>query len=90
MSEKILIACDSTTDLGPELISRYGIKILPLGVTLGDKEYTDGVDVTPDFIYENYEKTGTLPKTSAINIGDYEDFFKKYTEEGYSVILSRP
>jgi len=87
MNEKILIASDSTSDLSPELIARYNIKILPLGVTLCDKEYTDGVDITPDLIYENYEKTGVLPKTSAINIGDYEDFFKKYTDEGYSVIF---
>ena len=87
MSEKILIACDSTTDLGPELIARYGIEVLPLGVTLGEKEYTDGVDIDPDFIYENYEKTGVLPKTSAVNIGDYEDFFKKHTDEGKTVIF---
>lgn len=87
MSEKILIACDSTADLGAELISRYNIQVLPLGVTLGNCEYTDGVDITPDFIYENYEKTGILPKTSAINIGAYEDFFKKYTNEGYTVIF---
>ena len=87
MSEKILIACDSTADLGEELISRYNIRVLPLGVTLGNDEYTDGVDITPDFIYENYEKTGILPKTSAINIGAYEDFFKKYTDEGYTIIF---
>lgn len=87
MSEKILIACDSTTDLGPELIARYGIEVLPLGVTLGEKEYTDGVDIDPDFIYENYEKTGVLPKTSAVNIGDYEDFFKKHTDAGKTVIF---
>ncbi|MBE6602359.1 MAG: DegV family protein [Ruminococcaceae bacterium] len=87
MSEKILIACDSTADLNDELISKYGIRVLPLGVTLGDREYTDGVDIDPDFIYDYYEKNGVLPKTSAINIGDYEDFFKKYTDEGYTVIF---
>ena len=59
MNEKILIASDSTSDLNPELIERYGIKILPLGVSMGDKQYTDGVDITPEDIYENYEKTGT-------------------------------
>ena len=35
-NEKILIAADSTCDLSPELIERYGVKILPLGVTLGE------------------------------------------------------
>lgn len=87
MSEKILIASDSTSDLNAELIEKYGIKILPLGVTLGDKTYTDGVDVDPDMIYANYEKTGQLPKTSAVNIADFEDFFEKYTAEGYSIVV---
>ena len=87
MSEKILIASDSTSDLNAELIEKYGIKILPLGVTLGDKTYTDGVDVDPDMIYANYEQTGQLPKTSAVNIADFEDFFEEYTSEGYSIVV---
>ncbi len=87
MSEKILIASDSTTDLSPELIERYGVKILPLGVALDDKQYTDGVDIDPDFIYQNYEQTGKLPKTSAVNMADCEAFLRQYTDEGYQVIF---
>ena len=87
MSEKILIACDSTCDLSAELCERYQIKILPMGVTLGGRHYTDGVDIDPDKIYEIYEQTGELPQTSAVNLGEYADFFARYTAEGYSVIL---
>ena len=87
MNKKVLIASDSTTDLGGELIAEYGIKILPLGVTLGETQYTDGVDINPDFIYESYERTGELPKTSAINLSQAVDFFKKYTDEGCAVVF---
>ena len=87
MSEKIIIASDSTCDLSPELIEKYGVQILPLGVALGERQYTDGVDIDPDLIYAHYEKTGELPKTSAINIAECEDFFKKHTADGSSVIL---
>ena len=87
MLEKIIIASDSTCDLGAELIEKYGVKILPLGVTLGEKNYTDGVDIDPDMIYANYEKTGQLPKTSAVNLTDFEDFFEEYTNEGYSIVV---
>lgn len=87
MSEKILIVSDSTSDLNEELIARYGVKILPLGVTLGEKDYTDGVDVDPDMIYAHYEQTGQLPKTAAVNIAAFEDAFASYTAEGYSVIV---
>ncbi len=87
MSEKIRIAADSTCDLSPELIERYGITILPLGVALGDRQYTDGVDIDPDMIYKNYEETGLLPKTSAINLADFEAFFAEKTADGSAVIL---
>jgi DegV family protein with EDD domain len=87
MSEKILLASDSTTDLNEELIERYGVKVLPLTVMLGDKSYVDGVDITPDDIYAHYEKTGELPKTSAVNIVDFHEAYKRWTDEGYSVIV---
>ena len=87
MEKKILIASDSTTDLGAELIAEYGVQILPLGVSIGDKQYTDGVDITPDDIYESYAKTGLLPKTSAINMAEAQDFFARYTRQGYAVIF---
>ncbi len=87
MSQKIIIAADSTVDLSPELIERYQITILPLGVTLGDKQYTDGVDIDPDMIYRNYEDTGMLPKTAAINMADFEAFFKTLTADGSEVVF---
>ena len=87
MSEKIIIASDSTSDLSPELIEQYGVQILPLGVALGEVQYTDGVDIHPDDIYAHYEKTGQLPKTSAINLADFEDFFQKLTADGASVVF---
>ena len=87
MAEKIIIASDSTCDLSPELIERYGIKVLPLKVSVGGKNYTDGVDVDPDMIYDIYEKTGELPKTAAVNIAYFEDFFEEYAEKGYSIIV---
>lgn len=85
-AKKVIITSDSTTDLNPELIERYNVGILPLLVTLGDKTYTDGVDIDADFIYDYHAKTGELPKTSAINIPAATDFFEKYTSEGYAIV----
>ena len=87
MANRVIIASDSTCDLSPELIQRYDVQILPLGVALGEKQYTDGVDIDPDFKYAHYEKTGQLPKTSAINLADFEDFFTRLTADGSSVIF---
>ena len=67
MSKNIIISSDSTCDLSQELIERYQIRILPMGVSLGDHIYRDGIDIAPDDIYAHHAKTGQLPKTSAIN-----------------------
>ena len=84
---RIRITSDSTTDLGEELIERYQIGILPLSVQIGENVYTDGVDITPDDIYENYEKNGTLPKTAAPNPEAAEAFFRAQLEDGYDAIV---
>ena len=86
MSNNVIISSDSTTDLSAELKERYNIATLPLGINLGDKIYVDGVDITPDDIYEHHRKTGELPKTSAANLGESLDFFKQFTDEGKTVI----
>ncbi len=66
----IKIAADSTCDLSQELIDKYKISIIPLHIVLDDKEYKDGVDITPDEIYEWSDKNNTTPKTSAVGFED--------------------
>lgn len=86
MPSKIIITSDSTTDLSPALRERYGIQLMPLGINLNDKEYTDGIDIDPEMIYENYRRNKTLPKTAAPNLEDCSAFFRRFTEQGFSVV----
>ncbi len=83
---KIIISSDSTCDLSPELKERYGIKIIPLGITLGTEVYRDGIDINPDDIYAHHAKTGELPKTTASNVGECIDYFTDLTKDGDAVI----
>lgn len=86
MASDIVITSDSTTDLSEELRERYNVAVMPLKITLGGMLYTDGVDITPDDIYAHHDKTGELPKTTATNVNDCLEFFKKYTDSGKTVI----
>ncbi|MBE6786804.1 MAG: DegV family protein [Ruminococcaceae bacterium] len=86
MQNNIIISADSTCDLSLELRERYNVSIIPLGVTLGDKTFFDGVDINPDDIYTHHAKTGELPKTTAANVGDCIDYFKPFAEQGKTVI----
>ena len=83
---KIQITCDSTCDLSPELYARYRIVPIPMGVALGDRLCRDGEDVTPAEIFGYVERSGKLPTTSAISVGEYTDFFRPFTEQGLTVV----
>ena len=83
---KVKITSDSTCDLSPELVNRYDIGILPLLITFGDKTFQDGVDAAPEDIYRFVEETGTLPKTCALNVTEYEEFFRSWTDQGYTLV----
>jgi len=86
MERKVKIVADSTCDLNQELLNRYQIEVIPLNVNLGDESFFDGVDIhTPD-LFAYYKKTGKLPTTSAPTPAYYEDFYQKWTQEGFEVV----
>ena len=79
MSVKII--SDSTCDLSKELIEKYNIAILPLHVVLGEEEFLDGVNISPDEIYKWADAHKTTPKTSAASITDTIELFEQYQDE---------
>lgn len=83
---KVKIISDSTCDLSKELIEKYNISIVPLYVVMNDKTMRDGLEVTPEDIYEYVDKNGKLPSTSAVNIEDYIEIFKYWHEQGYEIV----
>lgn len=84
--KEIMITADSTCDLPNYLIEKNNITILPLSILLGDKSYSDGVDIFPRDIYAYVNKTGDLPKTAAVTPAQYNTVFKEFTEQGKAVV----
>lgn len=82
----IAITTDSTCDLPQRFIDENDITVVPLTVLLDDTVYRDGVDIKPDDVYSFVEKTGKLPKTSAVTPAEYFEVFKQLTDEGKKVV----
>ena len=82
----IKITADSTCDLTPELVERYDITITPLSVMCGSETWLDGVEITPDALYEKIRTTGELSSTAAVNVQTYMDVFTKALEDHDAVI----
>jgi DegV family protein len=79
------IVTDSTCELTADLIKQLDIHILPVIVTLGDKQFLDNVDITSKQVFEDMKK-GEIYKTSQIPLNTYIDVFSHYAKENIPVI----
>ncbi len=86
MGKKVVLSADSTCDLTPELFEKYNISRLPLYITFGEESFRDGIEITPDELYRKVKETGILPKTSAVSVGDFIEYFGKLLEDADQII----
>ena len=59
------IITDSTCDLPAELIQRYSIHVIPIGLNLDHRAYQDGVDLSPGDFYRQLPSLQKIPTTAA-------------------------
>lgn len=83
---KIKISADSTCDLSKEYVEAHDIGILPLVVVKDGESFMDGVNITPEMIFEHVNGGGSLCSTSAANMNDYMELFEGYKKE-YDVVI---
>ena len=68
--EKIAILIDSGVDVPSKLVKNYGMYVIPLKIIYKDREYSDGVDITAQEVYEkldNLSQNITYPTKTAFN-----------------------
>ncbi|MBI9083146.1 MAG: DegV family protein [Desulfobacterales bacterium] len=80
-----LIVTDSTSDLPAEYVNRYGIRVLPVTVILDGKSHRDGIDISRDVFYRNYDAYKTK-STQAIRYEEYALEYMQFTQK-YDEIL---
>lgn len=83
---KVKIICDSTIDLTNDLYKKLDIEIIPLHVNFGTEDFLDGVNITISDLYKKVDEFGELPHTAGISISVFEEYFKKYIDQGMDVI----
>ena len=83
--ENIKITADSICDLPADMLAEHDITIIPLCIYLGDQVEHDyaGIDQK---IYNYFRQTKKTPKTSALNVADYKEFFAANLPENGALI----
>ena len=84
---KIKIATDSTADIPKSFCEELNISVLPLTILAGEKEYRDGVDITPSEFYQIIDASKTLPVSSQVSSVLYAKLFEETWKEGYTDLI---
>lgn len=83
--DKIALITDSASDLNTDFAKANNIKILPLKIIFSDREYDDGIDITPKMLYEALPKE--IPKTSLPSIDKFASALEEVKNEGYTHVI---
>lgn len=84
--QKIIISAETTCDLSEKIVKENNFRLLPIAVILGSEMYRDGVDVNTDQLFDYVKRSGALPKTAALSVAEYEEFFTELKKESESVL----
>ena len=80
MAIKLII--DSASDIPVSYAKEHGMTYLPLPVTIGEKQYLSGMDITPQAFYEILIESDCLPVTSQVSPFAFEQAFRTAIEQG--------
>lgn len=82
----IRIVVDSSADYALEELKEKNMQMVSLTITVGEKSYRGGVDITADELYEMLLAGESFPKTSQPSPQDFYEIFKDAKEKGDSVV----
>lgn len=84
---KVRVSTDSTADVPQNLREELGIPMLPITIQAEEKEYRDGVDITPAEFYKVLESCDQIPTTSQVTVARYTELFEETLAAGYTHLI---
>ncbi|MDB1940756.1 DegV family protein [Clostridium tertium] len=85
---KIALITDSTCGLPKEYINEYDVRVVPLKILYKDKEFIDGINITPEEVYSKLPKE--LPTTSMPSVDDIISLYNELIKKGYTQAIVLP
>ncbi|MFC4425557.1 DegV family protein [Deinococcus navajonensis] len=82
----IAIVTDSTSDLSPELLSQHGIVSVPLYVLFDGKMHKDGIDLSPQALFDGLRAGKKTPSTSQPSPAEFAEVYRRALETADEVL----
>lgn len=82
----IKIVTDSTCDLPPGWISRYGLTVVPINIQFGLETFYEGQTIDPAAFYQRIKAEGALPTTSQPAVGEFSQVYQRLADNGSEIL----
>ncbi len=82
----IAIVTDSTSDLPEEQRSQSNITVVPENVIFGTTTYQDGIDMTPERLYDMLPTAKDHPTTSQPSAGEFINHYRPLIQAGKEIV----
>lgn len=82
----IKIVTDSTAYLQEDYVQEHDIRIVPLCVHFGDRDFKEGVDLSYEEFYDRLKNAPELPTTSQPSAGEFHQVFQELAQAGHEII----
>ena len=83
---KVIITADSSCDMPPALLQKYGIPIIPFYVNFDNESFRDNIDIDRDTLFQRVKETGVLPKTASIAPAEFSAFFAEHLKNSGGIV----
>lgn len=82
----VKIVTDSPADIPSDLVKEFDITVVPAFVILGNKTYRDGVDISPEDVYQKMIIENIPASTSQPPPADFADTYQKLLKNADEII----
>lgn len=83
----VKMVTDSAADIPRALREELDIQVLPFPIAMGDKEYEDGYDFTPEEFYGMLLSAPQIPTHAQLNPYVFEQCFEQAYDNGYTHLI---
>ena len=84
---RIKFSTDSAADIPISLREELNIQVLPFPIAMGDREYADGFDFTPQEFYDMLLAAPQIPTHAQLNPYVFTQVFEAAWEAGYTDLI---
>ncbi|MCY0877982.1 MAG: DegV family protein [Firmicutes bacterium] len=85
---RVAVVTDSTADLPPVFLDRYGVTMVPLTIEMEGASYRDRVDLDPEAFLERLPSLCQFPHTAAPAPGAFYDVYRRILDSGADAVIS--